>query len=202
MQRLCRFINVLSTIGSHMYIQPQGDSYVLIETGNRRLVGPQQVAMDAGYIALLRMLDFVTPDKVTPQSVALPQPKGASPVDYEKFFGCPVSFDAEAEIWTFASSDVEAPLSGAVPDVADATDRIAENCSGSWALKAPVIAKFLSRPARHWPRNTCRMPSTRRPKLRSWLGFPTKVISLVPSNDGPALARVNTKRPLKFPCTE
>jgi len=127
MQRLCRFINVLSTIGSHMYIQPQGDSYVLVETGNERLVDPQQVAMDAGHIALLRMCDFVTPKKVRPLNVALRQPASASPVDYEKFLECPVSFDAEAEVWTFASSDVEVALSGAVPDVADATDRIAEN---------------------------------------------------------------------------
>jgi len=127
MQRLCRFINVLSTIGGHMYIRPQGDSYVLVETGNERLVDPQQVAMDAGHIALLRMCDFVTPKKVRPLNVALRQPASASSVDYEKFLECPVSFDAEAEVWTFASSDVEVPLSGAVPDVADATDRIAEN---------------------------------------------------------------------------
>jgi AraC-like DNA-binding protein len=127
MQRLCRFINVLSTIGSHMYIRPEGDSYVLVETGDRRLVGPQQVAMDAGHIALLRLCDFVTSEKVRPQSVALPQSKSASSVDYERFLECPVSFDAEAEVWTFASPDIEAPLSGAVPDVADATDRIAEN---------------------------------------------------------------------------
>ena len=127
MKRLCRFINVLSTMGGHMYIKSQGDSYALVETGNQRLVDPQQVAMDASYIALLRLCDFVTAKKVRPQSVALPQSASASPVDYEKILECPVSFDAEAEVWTFASSDVEAPLSGAVPDVADATDRIAED---------------------------------------------------------------------------
>ena len=41
MQRLCRFINVLSTIGSHMHIRPKGDSYQLVEAGDRRLVAPQ-----------------------------------------------------------------------------------------------------------------------------------------------------------------
>lgn len=126
MQRLCRFINVLSTIGGHMCIRSHGDSYVLAETGDQRLVDPQQVAMDAGHMALLRLCDFVTPKKVRPLSVALRQPASASQVNYENFLECPVSFGAEVEVWTFASSDVEAPLSGAVPDVADATDRIAE----------------------------------------------------------------------------
>ena len=97
----------------------------MVETGNRRLANPQQVAMDAGYVALLRMIDFVTPEKVRPQHVNLPQ--DARLVDYESILGCPVTFNEGAEIWTFSTNDLEAPLSGAVPDVADATDRIAEN---------------------------------------------------------------------------
>jgi AraC-like DNA-binding protein len=127
MQRLCRFINVLSTIGNQMYIRKQKDIYELVETGAIRKVDPQQVAKDAGHIALLRMCDFVSEEKVRPLSVALPQSRSSSPIDYDRILECPVSFDAQEEIWTFASLDLHAPLTGAVPEVADATDRIAEN---------------------------------------------------------------------------
>jgi AraC-like DNA-binding protein len=127
MERLARFINVLSTIGSHIHLQRRGESCTLIESGDRRLVYPQLVASDAGHVALLRMIDFVTRDTVRPTHVNLPRHQDAKLVDYERILGCPVSFKEGAEIWTFKTSDLEAPLSGAIPDVANATDRIAEN---------------------------------------------------------------------------
>lgn len=127
MVRLSRFINVLSTIGGQMQLRRQADSYDLVETHLGRLVEPHQVASDAGLMALLRMCDFVTRDKVRPLSVALPQAAEASTADYAGVLECPVSFGADEEIWTFSAADIEAPLTGAVPDVADATDRIAEN---------------------------------------------------------------------------
>jgi AraC-like DNA-binding protein len=127
MERLSRFINVLSTIGNHIYLQRDGETSALVETGDRRLATPQKVARDAGYVALLRMIDFVTPAPVRPRHVNLPREKDGGAVDYERVIGCPVSFEGGAEIWTFASRDLEAPLTGAVPEVAKATDRIAEN---------------------------------------------------------------------------
>ena len=125
LRRLSRFVNVLSTIGSHMHLRQDRDTWVLIETGARRRAMPQQVAMDAGYVALLRLIDFVTIARVRPLHVNLRQAMDASVVDYQSLLGCPVSFGMGAETWTFASRDIEAPLSGAAPEVADAADRIA-----------------------------------------------------------------------------
>jgi AraC-like DNA-binding protein len=127
MGRLSRFINVLSTLGSQIQLRRQADTYDLVETRSGRLVEPHQVAFDASLVALLRMCDFVTHDKVRPLSVALPQAADASAADYAGVLECPVSFGSSEEIWTFSAEDIEAPLTGAVPDVADATDRIAEN---------------------------------------------------------------------------
>jgi AraC-like DNA-binding protein len=127
MERLTRFINVLSTIGSQMQIRREENTWSLVETFAARLVDPQQEAKDAGLIALLRMIDFVTSDKVRPVGVSLTQSRDSSPLDYSEVLECPVSFGSSEEVWTFAAKDVEAPLTGAVPDVADATDRIAEN---------------------------------------------------------------------------
>lgn len=127
MERLCRFINVLSTIGGQMNLQAHGDSYSLVETGAGRLVQPQQVAQDAGCAALLKMCDFVSAAPVRPIQVNLPARATASGVDFASKFGCPVTFEGNQEAWRFDAEDLDAPLTGAVPDVADSTDRIAEN---------------------------------------------------------------------------
>lgn len=123
--RLARFIRVLSTVGNTIEIQHGGGKYSLHDTFSTRTVQPQVVAMDAGITALLRMIDFVTGTGVRPSRVVLPQSPDASPVDYESFVGCPVDF-SDAEIWEFAAADVEAPLTGSVPDVAHASETIAE----------------------------------------------------------------------------
>jgi AraC-like DNA-binding protein len=125
--RLCRYFNVLTTLGHHMEIRDLGDRYALVEDGANRLGEPEQVAKDASFTALLRMCDFVTPEPVRPLQVALPQPRDASPVDYAAVFGCPVSFGAAEESWEFGRNELETLLTGSIPDVADATDRIAEN---------------------------------------------------------------------------
>lgn len=139
MERLSRFINVLSNIGGHMYLQREADEYALVETRLGRLSDPQQEATDAGLVALIRMIDFVSGKKIRPLSIALPQKRESSQADYASALECRVSFGAEQEVWTFAASDVEAPLTGAVPDVADATDRIAENYIAS--LDEGVVAQ-------------------------------------------------------------
>jgi AraC-like DNA-binding protein len=138
MERLSRFINVLSTIGSQMQLRRHADTFDLVETRLGRLVEPHQVAYDAGLVALLRMCDFVTREKVRPLRVALPQAADASTADYAGALECAVSFGSDQEIWTFATADIEAPLTGAVPDVADATDRIAETYIAS--LDEGVVA--------------------------------------------------------------
>ena len=126
-QRLCRYFNVLTTLGHHMDVRDLGDRYALVEDGANRLGNPEQVAKDASFVALLRMCDFVTPVPVRPLKVALPQSGDARPIDYAKVFGCPVSFDAPEESWEFDKEVLDAPLTGSIPDVADATDRIADN---------------------------------------------------------------------------
>jgi AraC-like DNA-binding protein len=125
--RLCRYFNVLTTLGHHMEVRDLGKRYALVEDGANRLGEPEQVAKDASFTALLRMCDFVTPEPVRPLQVALPQPRNASPIDYSAVFGCAVTFDAAEESWEFGKSELDTLLTGSIPDVADATDRIAEN---------------------------------------------------------------------------
>jgi len=129
--RLSRFVRVLSTVGGHIEVRMCDEDYALVETFADRVVQPQQAALDAGFVALLRMIDFVSSAGVKPIRVALPQAEDTSPVDYESVFECPVRYGHDAEIWEFTGEDVEARLTGSVPDVADAIDLIAEQYTDS-----------------------------------------------------------------------
>ena len=126
LQRLCRFFNVLTTLDSHLEVLEREDGYALIEAGAKRVMQPEQVAKDAGAAAFLRMCDFVTATAVRPLDVNLPKDRGSSSVNYTDLFGCPVSFGGDDQVWLFSKDDAEAALTGSIPDVADATDRIAE----------------------------------------------------------------------------
>ncbi|NIL93491.1 MAG: helix-turn-helix domain-containing protein [Woeseiaceae bacterium] len=129
-RRLARFIRILSTVGSKIEIRRQGDKYALIENFANRIVQPQQAALDAGYMALLQMCNFVSVPPIRPCRVVLPRPADENPVDYAAAFGCPVEFD-DIEIWEFSAADVEAQLTGSIPDVADAVESIAEDYMSS-----------------------------------------------------------------------
>jgi AraC-like DNA-binding protein len=125
-ERLCRFLNVLSSLGNPMEVIAYENGYALVEIGAQRVVMPSPASLDAGAVAFLKMCDFVTATEVRPLSVSLPQERSGSSVNYAKLFGCPVSFGGDDEVWVFSAADVEAPLTGSIPDVADAADRIAE----------------------------------------------------------------------------
>jgi hypothetical protein len=124
-----------------MQLRRDADKYSLIEPFTARLVDPQQEAKDAGLLALLRMIDFVTSEKVRPTGVSLPQQRDSSLADYAGALECPVTFGVSEEVWTFAAADVEARLTGAVPDVADATDRIAEDYIASLSQHPATAAR-------------------------------------------------------------
>ena len=123
-RRLARFIQVLSTVGSSLDVRIEGDSCTLVETFANRIVQPQPAAMDAGFVALTRMCDFVTAAPVRPWRVVLPEGIDGRGINYAATLGCPVEF-GDVEVWQFSKADVEARLTGSIPEVADAVETIA-----------------------------------------------------------------------------
>ena len=123
-RRLARFIQVLSTAGSSLTVSMDDDSCTLVETFENRVVQPQPAAMDAGFAALIRMCDFVTATPVRPWRVVLPEGIDGRGINYAAALGCPVEF-GDIEVWQFSKADVEARLSGSIPEVADAVEVIA-----------------------------------------------------------------------------
>jgi AraC-like DNA-binding protein len=142
-RRLCRYNHVLTTVSSDISLQKQDDSYSLVETYSEGDAIPQKVAQDAGFAALLGLIDIVTQNSVRPKHVSLAlDPEHAAP-QYEELFQCPVDFGRDREVWIFDTNDLESPLSGSIPDVASATDRIAENYIQS--LDHNAVATAVSR---------------------------------------------------------
>ncbi len=126
-----------------MALHEQGADYVLVDTWSDNGVIPQKIASDAGIVALLGLIDFVTHETVRPKHVSMTlDPKYASP-KYKELFQCPVEYGCDIETWLFDADDLERPLSGSIPELASATDRIAENYIQS--LDNSAVATAVSR---------------------------------------------------------
>ena len=143
LDRLCRYSRVITTLSSELRLEKQEDSYALIETYPENGLTPQKVASDAGYVALLKLCDAVTQDIIRPTSVALTVAPEFGSTRYDEIFQCPVRYGSEKQIWRFDADDLERPLSGSAPEVAEATDRIAENYIQS--LDSSAVATAVSR---------------------------------------------------------
>jgi AraC-like DNA-binding protein len=141
--RLCRYSHVLTTLDGEMALYKQGADYALVDIYGDSGVIPQKIASDAGMVALLGLIDFVTHETVRPKHVSMTlDPEYASP-KYEEIFQCPVEYGCDIETWLFDADDLERPLSGSIPELASATDRIAENYIES--LDNSAVATAVSR---------------------------------------------------------
>ena len=141
--RLCRYSHVIITKSSDLVLEKHDDSYTLVESYPEGAARPQEAAKDAGFVALLKLCDIVTQDIVRPTSVSMTIAAEHESSRYEELFRCPVTYGCEQEIWRFDASDLERPLSGSIPEVAEATDRIAENYIAS--LDSSAVATAVSR---------------------------------------------------------
>ncbi|MEJ2172785.1 MAG: AraC family transcriptional regulator [Woeseiaceae bacterium] len=127
MNRLCRYGHVLTTRSSHLELQSRAEGYALVESLPQGAVRPQKAAKDAGFVALISLCDIITEAPVRPLRAELTVPIEAQSDRYDALFECPVEYGSDKETLLFAAEDLDAPLAGSIPEVARATDRIAEN---------------------------------------------------------------------------
>ncbi len=142
LNRLCRYIHVVTTVKNDLTLVKKDDSYVLSETAEEGAQVPSKFAADAGLVALINLIDMVAPKTVRPKRLSLTISSEHESEPYEEVFRCPVTLGCDTETWVFAASDLEQPLSGSIPDVASATDRIAERYIQS--LDRDTIATAVS----------------------------------------------------------
>lgn len=131
LHRLCRLRQVVSTVRGEVDVVEHEKGYALINHGEGREADMQLAARDAGTVAFLQLCNSICHSAVRPLTVNLAAERSGRAVEFTELLGCPVTFEGSDEIWVFAASDLEARLTGSVPDVAEASDRIASDYIGS-----------------------------------------------------------------------
>jgi len=76
--------------------------------------------------ALLALCDVVTEKRIRPIRAELTCSPSVHPEAYREMLGAPIRFDADVGALHFDKVDMQAPLLHGTPDIAKATDRIAE----------------------------------------------------------------------------
>ncbi len=127
LRRLCRYFDVLSTVKIHLELKRHADGYAFMESFAESEAMPPKAAKDAGFVAFLNLCDTVARRPIRPLRVSLTLAAEHKSNRYDELFQCPVTYGQDKETWVFAAADLEEPLTGSIPDVATATERIAEN---------------------------------------------------------------------------
>ncbi|MGB5630162.1 MAG: AraC family transcriptional regulator [Woeseiaceae bacterium] len=125
--RLCRYGQVISNVNDGPVLHRKGAHYALTYPNVEGQVRPTKYAKDAGLVVLVNFIDIVTSPDVRPEHVSLTLAEEHRSERYNKLFGCPVTFGCDEEVWLFAAEDLDRSLPGSVPDITEATDRIARN---------------------------------------------------------------------------
>ena len=124
--RLCRYRHVISTAPGVDQLVPHEDGYDFTENFVESDLLPPRVARDGGYAALFGLCDAVTAEPVRPLRVALTVPVENASARYDELFQCPIEYGSDREHWIYSREAMQTPLTGSVPEVATAIDRIAE----------------------------------------------------------------------------
>jgi AraC-like DNA-binding protein len=87
---------------------------------------PPKEGIDCGMTALLALCDAVAERPIRPVRVELTCASNVHPDGYRAALGAPIRFSSDLGTFVFDRQTLEAPLPHGTPDVAKATDRIAE----------------------------------------------------------------------------
>jgi AraC-like DNA-binding protein len=126
MQRLTRYMHLLSTASVEINLTETDDSYAISADFPDPSKEPPKEGIDCGMTALLALCDIAAEKEIRPLRVELTCPATVHPAAYREALRAPVSFNAEIGTLHFDKETLREPLLHAAPDIAKATDRIAE----------------------------------------------------------------------------
>lgn len=126
MQRLTRYLQLVSTASAKLKLTETPESYVLSATFPDVSRAPPREGVECGMTALLALCDSVSDTKIRPLRVELTCPTPSDPQAYRDALRCNVQFGAEVGAMYFRRQDLRAALPGATPAIARATDRVIE----------------------------------------------------------------------------
>jgi AraC-like DNA-binding protein len=125
-ERLTRYMQVVSTASVAVTLTEATDSYALTAVFPDPSKAPPKEGLDSGMTALLALCDIVSGKEIRPLRVDLSRPATTHPEAYREALRAPIRFDAEVGTMYFDKDSLRQPLPLGAPDVARATDAIAE----------------------------------------------------------------------------
>ncbi len=126
MRRLSRYYHLMSTSSVEVSIVETADSYALSAIFPDESKSPPKQGIDCGMTAILALCDIVTEERICPIRVELTCPASVHPDAYREALRAPIIFDAKIGTFHFDKETILAPLRHGTPDIARATDKIAE----------------------------------------------------------------------------
>jgi AraC-like DNA-binding protein len=126
MQRLTRYIEVMSTASVDVRLIETADSYALSSAFPDETKSPPKEGIDCGLTALLALCDIVAEKKIRPIRAELVCSPTTHPEAYHEALCAQIRFNADVGVLHFDKSALQAPLPHGTPDIAKATDKIAE----------------------------------------------------------------------------
>ena len=127
LQRLTRYFELMSTASVVISLSETADSYVLSAAFPDKTKAPPKEGIDCGMTAILTLCDIIAEREVCPIRVELARPKDSQADAYREALRAPISFDADVGAFHFDKAELRAQLPYGAPDIAKATDKIAEH---------------------------------------------------------------------------
>ena len=126
LQRLTRYYQLMSTASVEVSLAETDDSYALSAIFPEESKSPPKEGIDCGMRALLTLCDIVAEKEIRPLRVELTCPASVHPDAYREALRAPIRFNADIGVFHFDKEALREPLPHGTPDVAKATDKIAE----------------------------------------------------------------------------
>ncbi len=127
LQRLTRYFELMSTASVVISLSETADSYALSTAFPDKTKAPPKEGIDCGMTALLTLCDIIAEREVCPIRVELARPEDANADVYREALRAPISFDTDVGVFHFDKAELRAQLPYGAPDIAKATDKIAEH---------------------------------------------------------------------------
>lgn len=126
LRRLTRYHKLLSTASVEINLTETSDSYVLSTGFPEASKAPPKQGIDCGMTALLTLCDIVAGKEIRPLRVELTCAATVHPEAYREALRAPIEFNAKLGAFHFDKELLLEPLAGGAPDIAKATDKVAE----------------------------------------------------------------------------
>jgi AraC-like DNA-binding protein len=126
LQRLTRYIHLMSTASAVISLIETDDSYALSTVFPDKSKAPPKLGIDCGMTAILTLCDIIAEREVRPIRVELARPLDSHAEMYREALRAPIRFNTDVGVFHFDKAELCAQLPYGAPDIAKATDKIAE----------------------------------------------------------------------------